>query len=186
MDFDAVASAARETPSFFVRRCKSPEQLIGRVREVAAANGPIDVLDIHDHGKRGHLRLGTGLLFHHEGAGLHLARALRPYLTPDARIRLLGCETAVGDEGRRLLSMLRDELGGAIVIYGTLATIVPDSFEEGVFLKSSEDVYLFSSTEAMRREAPTWEDRLAELRSWSAAHAIVLDQATPARTESRL
>jgi hypothetical protein len=159
-----------QTETFKVEQCSSPSALVKTVRGVARTNSRmIDALDLYDHGASGHLYMGDEKLFVQDGTGRLIARALRPLLTPDARVRLLGCETAVGDDGRALLLMLREELGRA-VIYGTLRNVYPKHFDHGGFRVRWDDTFLFSSTEAAMRPVPTHSDREAELASWAAAN----------------
>src|SRR5262249_29455086 len=88
-----------QTLTFKVERCSSPMQLVRKVRKVALDNGAmIDILDLYDHGGSGHILMGDDVLFDDRGVGLPVARALRPLLTPDARVRLLGCDIATFTE----------------------------------------------------------------------------------------
>jgi hypothetical protein len=152
--------------TFKVELCASPGDLVSVVRKVALKCGAmIDVLDIHDHGRRGHIQLGGPVLFHEDGTGRSIARSLRSILTVNARVRLLGCETAVGGEGARLLTTLGEELEGPVV-YGSLTRIIAQHFNQGVFDRSLEERYLFSSTEALVSPGPDTSVRLAELRKW--------------------
>jgi hypothetical protein len=128
----------------------------------------IDVLDIHDHGKPGHIYMGDDYLFHYNGTGRLIARSLRPLLTTDARVRLLGCLTACGAQGQQLLTMLKEELGTA-VIYGTNALIDASRFGSGGFDRRWDDSFLFSSTDAVTRIAPDHAGRVAEIASWCAS-----------------
>lgn len=172
-DIDPVAFqvTARGDAPFVMRRCRSPHGLVKVVRDVVIERGMlIDTLDLYDHAAPDHARMGDGILFDIAGKGISILRSLRPFLTPDARVRLLGCETARGKEGQKLLKMLRDELGGGVVVYGTLGTIIPSLFEGGLFRRDQETSFLFSSTEASSRVAPSWEDRQREIATFLRAH----------------
>ena len=115
---------ARPAPGFEVVRCDSPRELVSTVRDVVRRTGQmIDVLDLYDHADSGVQEMGEGILFDYTGTGREIARALRPLLTRDARVRLLGCKTALGPHGQRLLTWLREELGQSIVVYGTISPV---------------------------------------------------------------
>lgn len=174
---DAARMSEQASPPFFVRRCASPRDLARIVREIAVEYGRVDTLDLHDHGARGHLTMGDAILFAGDGArpydgalkiGADIAAELWPLLTPDARVRLLGCETARGDEGRRLLLQLRAALGGRVTVFGTLGRIDTGQFDASGFQKLYlEELYLFSSTEAESRGGPTFEARDQEIVAWA-------------------
>jgi Domain of unknown function (DUF4347) len=173
-DFDLVARMARCTETFKVARCCSPDALAQTVRSVASASHtPVDTLDLFDHGGGGFLWMGEQKLFIQDGTGLSIARALRPLLTIDARVRLLGCETAVGAAGRALLTMLREALGGSVVVYGTVTTTDSTNFDHTGFRKIDEERILFSSTEAATATAPSALARGIEWDSWYASNAPV-------------
>jgi len=172
-DMDLLASNARRGERndwFRVKQCEIPRALFGTVREVAAAKAKmIDTLDLYDHAGPGHLRMGDEILFDHRGRGRMIARLLRPLLTPDARVRLLGCNTAVGAEGRELLRWLKEELGPGVTVYGSIQPVRADHFTAGIFQRDLEADSLFSSTEASARIAPDVTARANELASWHAA-----------------
>src|SRR4051812_25346463 len=96
-EIEPAAEVTRESGAFHTARCSSPLELLPTVRDHAARFGVIDTLDLFDHGGNGHLFMGNRVLFNDDGTGRLIARWLRPLLTPDARVRLLGCETAVGE-----------------------------------------------------------------------------------------
>ena len=176
------ASAPQPVEGFVARTCKSPNDLLAVVRAaVLQARQHVHTLDIFGHGSAGFQYLGKDVLFGvSNGAlttGAGIAQGLRRFLTPDARIRLLGCVTAVGESGRALLLSLREELGGSVTVYGTVASLnarprpphggIDDGeFDERGFKAVKDDDWLFSSSEARRRLAPT-QDELANLnREW--------------------
>lgn len=172
-DIDPVADqvTARGGDPFVMRRCRSPHALVKVIRDVVIERGMlIDTLDLYDHAARDHVRMGDATLFDIAGKGVSILRSIRPFLTPDARVRLLGCETAQGEEGRELLKMLCKELGGGVVVYGTLGTITETLFVGGLFRWDKEMSFLFSSTEASLRVAPSWEDRQREIATFLRAH----------------
>ncbi|GIJ43351.1 hypothetical protein Val02_02370 [Virgisporangium aliadipatigenens] len=100
--------------------------------------GPAVTLDLLGHSTRGHhlLRLGTTAI-----DMLHppVARFFRELAAEDVmgragivRVRLLGCETAVTEAGRRTLRMLAYTL--RVPVYGTLVPLMkshsgPDGFD---------------------------------------------------------
>ena len=171
---DQAATLAQPTPSFQVARCGSPRELVKTVRGVASRTGQrIDVLDLFDHGLPGRQDMGDDVLFDHLGTGMQTALALRPLLTADARVRLLGCETALGPNGQALLRLLHETLGGSITVYGTTTMVeagdpVAQDFDGSGFKKVREDSFLFSSTEAATRPLSARETRDQELREWYA------------------
>lgn len=141
----------------------------------------IDTLDILGHGSSGHQYLGAEVLFNVENGvlakGQGIARGLRRFLTPDARMRLLGCWNATGESGRALLLGLREEIGESVVVYGAISDlnarekppnggIEDGEFDERGFKDLKECDWLFSSTEARRRLAPTHGARVAENQAW--------------------
>ncbi|APR84942.1 Hypothetical protein A7982_10291 [Minicystis rosea] len=178
IDPAALLTQGSQNLTFQMRRCRAVRDFVNTVRKVAFEGAqPIDILDVFDHAGPGQQTLAGDVLFSHLGTGRMIARALRPLLTVDARVRLLGCETAVGPDGRQLLQILREELGGSIVVYGTIERVEADvdkvhEFDERGFKKEREDGFLFSSTEAMQRVAPSHSTRSEELRSWRAALGI--------------
>lgn len=164
--FDLIAEQAVPTDTFRVARCWSPQQLVPTVRGVAVErNMLVDTLDLVDHGGSGALFMGDDYLFRSDGTGLVLAQALRPLLTTDARVRLLDCNTATYDAGRTLLRTLRKAFGGSVVVHGTIVSLFYYNFGRSGFKKNLEDKFLFSSTDAELRIAPTADVRQAELSS---------------------
>jgi hypothetical protein len=165
-----AARAANTTDWFRVARCDFPREVVGVVREVAAERrSMISTLDFYDHGESGHLRMGSDTLFSHRGTGRMIARMLRPLLAPDARVRLLGCNCAVGQPGRDLLLMLHEEFGPGVAVFGAIRPIDADDFPSGIFDRLEEEVCLFSSTEAASRIAPDIAARNEEVAVWCAA-----------------
>lgn len=179
-----VLKAAPDEPErgFFVVSCRSPDEVVPRARDIAR-KGMIDVLDFVDHGDDGRFRMGINMLFNDSGTGRQIARALRPLLTPNARVRLLGCETALGESGQRLLMMLQREFGDGVAVYGTLCRITHQQFGPHGFQKRYEERFLFSATEAATRLAPTFEERADEVVEWY--RSATLGDVTPSRSGSQ-
>ncbi|MBK9264230.1 MAG: DUF4347 domain-containing protein [Polyangiaceae bacterium] len=188
-EIDAIAAlVAQHAPSksqvFFVRSCESPDKLVRIVREIAAKHGLIDTLDLYDHGAGGFLQMGDALLFGRDDAtDLAIAEQLRPLLTKGARLRLLGCDTATGAAGRKLLTKLHAAFGGDVTVLGTIASITLSQFDElGFRRKHFEELYLYSSWEAIRdeqanRRPPTFDERDDALIAWGRAQRQLLGQA---------
>ena len=177
--FEAAAlRVGRDTDTFAMRRCTAPGMLLDAVvSAVRTLNEPIGVLDLFAHGGSGRLHMGEpreSLLFSADGVsagpGQALAARLSDFLTQDAHVRLLGCETALDESGKRLLLSLQRAFGKSIVVYDALQAVRPSDFGVGGFLTSREEHTLFSSTEAKELEddevAPTYDERGDELVVW--------------------
>jgi hypothetical protein len=182
----ALERAKEIENEFLVRTCNSPTELLGVVREAVLLTGQrISTLDIFDHGAQGVQKLGNEVLFAASSppdpaalkSGAEIARRLSLFLTPDARVRLLGCKTALGATGQTLLLSLQREIGAAVVVFGTNAladaaeetpgfTMDPGEFGARGFKALKEDEWLFSSTEARDRQAPDQEARGKENEGW--------------------
>lgn len=176
------ASAAQQVDGFVARTCRSPTDLLPVVREaVLQTRQRVHTLDIFGHGSAGFQYMGKEVLFGvSNGAlttGATIAQGLRRFLTPDARIRLLGCVTAVGESGRALLLSLREEVGASVTVFGTIASLnarprppqggIDDGeFDERGFKAVKDDDWLFSSSEARRRSAPTHDEQADLNRAW--------------------
>lgn len=165
---------------FTIARCDDPHSLARVVREAvqkqaAPEHNLITTLDLFDHGGPGRMRMGNEMLsLHHFNGGPKAepsgqsAEDLRDYLAPDARVRLLGCNTACGEEGRQLLLDLHAWLNqnGSTdrLAYGAIYNVRPDRiFDAHGRFNSDEAVYLFSSREAQARVAPSIEERIKEI-----------------------
>ncbi|MDQ3265883.1 MAG: hypothetical protein M3Y59_19880 [Myxococcota bacterium] len=109
-----------------VLRCQRPHQIL---YELANVGQPITLLDLHGHGGPGFMNLGDDRFVDWRWRGMATLTPLRPYLAADAKVRLLGCHTALGEEGRELLVRSSAELGG-LLVYGTLVELLPRHFEE--------------------------------------------------------
>jgi Domain of unknown function (DUF4347) len=169
-EFDLAFELAEKTADDFrVAWCRSPGELIDTMRKaVTETLLEISTLDIYGHGSMGRQKLGEDVLFDaYDENGI--ARSMRKFLTPDAHVRLLGCTTALGDPGRKLLQDVRNALGEARVVYGTIVNCEACiDFGPRGLLAEMEDEYLFSSTEAISRKAPNQVERQEELGSWFA------------------
>jgi hypothetical protein len=169
---DAVASRVCTGDTFHVRRCSTPAELCSVVRRVAHQHGRIDILDLHDHGSSGSIRMGDDVLFRTNDepsaplANAEIARELTEYLTDTAQVRLLGCSTATFPEeqplstglaGRLLLLKLWMELGDQRTIFGT-----NDMVRENQFLASGFEAdrsMLFSASAALDFDPPDYPTR---------------------------
>jgi len=94
-------------------RCQRPAQLYNAV---ASIGRPVRLLDLYGHGAPGKLRLGDKELLDVRPRTWKVVAELEPLLAPDARIRLLGCNSAVGEGGFRLLHGLSAALSGRLVL----------------------------------------------------------------------
>lgn len=152
-------------------RCSGPDDLLGVVKAaVAVKGGPLERLDIFDHGKGGLQQLGPQVLFGvHDSktpaakmVGFDLIKSLSECLTHDAHIRLLGCETAIEPRGQRLLLDAAGAFGFQRVVYGTVDNITANHFDANGFKTIAECPFLFSSHDAKLRQAPTHQKKLTE------------------------
>jgi hypothetical protein len=169
-EIDAAAAAAVSVPPrFFVERCGPPAALWPVLRDIVLREeAKIDVLDIFDHADRGVQKLSDERLFDYQETGFPLATKIAQLLTPDAHVRLLGCTTALGQQGKDLLIGLQRAFGRSVVVYGTLGPIRGDvDFDEGGFCAVGDESKLYSSTEARAAALPPgWAERTAELIAW--------------------
>lgn len=170
-----AAQLADDPPRFLLRRCARPGDLYEVVRSaVRDLNAPVRVLDLFDHGGNGHMTLGDPMsefLFDPDSTGHEVARSLSDLLTSDAHVRLLGCETALGEAGKRMLFNLQRAFGKGIVVLGTLAAVHPDrDFDGRGFRVEREEALLFSSTEAAAlpggKLPPTYDERYVQRIAW--------------------
>lgn len=173
---EAMAARIVEIPGqLLVRRCSRPEDLYDVVlAAVRAFHMPVRVLDLYDHGGNGHLTMGdptSTFLFGPTATGHDLARRLSDLLTFDAQVRLLGCETALGEAGKAMLINLRAAFGKGIVVQGTLSVVDPQTdFHPRGFRADREDALLYSSSEAAllpdAQLPPTFDERYIQRIAW--------------------
>lgn len=150
-----------------VARCRAPGELVQTVRSIVLRHRqPIDRLDIFDHGRGGKQTIADEDLWDYKGQGKHIAQALRLYFTSDAHVRLLGCVTSKGENGRELLNMLDDAFGGHIVVHGTIKIVRHEHFDSRGFKAQHEEEFLFSSTQAREKGPPTEGERIEEVSKW--------------------
>lgn len=156
-DIDPAAELAKSRDSFIVERCGPPAELLGRLRAIVLREyAKIDVLDIFDHAAHGEQKLSDEPLFvHYDEESFQLAREVAELLTPDARVRLLGCEVACEESGKALILGLQLAFGGSVVVYGALeSTHGDEDFDECGFKRRSDEIKLCSSTELRAADAP--------------------------------
>jgi hypothetical protein len=163
---DDVADSVVDTR---VVRCRTAEELVTEVARARAALGPLDQLDIVDHGEPGLARLGSDVLFEvetDEGGlkGLSTARAIAVHLSSTARVRLIHCNTAEGATGRSLLLQLARVFGENREVFGGIGSINEDDFDSAGFDPRSECPSLFSSEEAMSGPAVAGSARVQVCR----------------------
>jgi len=152
-----------------VARCGRPDELPAIVEGVSRAEGPIDTLELFDHGGPGVLKMGSATLFRSDARpdtrleGFEIARRIAPFLTSNAQIRLVGCHTAglaaderealvLGQEGRYLLLKLALELGAHRIVSGTIQATDDDNFDRSGFI--GDTAYLYSSLAALDYPPP--------------------------------
>jgi hypothetical protein len=178
-----AAAAAEAAPAVSIVRCQSPDEMLERVREHTAANGLLDRLDIVDHGRAGAMALGDHLLFRSDARpeteveGAEIALELRAHMSPFAQLRLLGCQTARGEEGRMLLfklqRLLDPEIDGDRIVFGTIRRVRPVHFEDdGQFKSAVVPTMLFSSLAALDGVAPLPDDRRSNVLAIAAQRQI--------------
>jgi hypothetical protein len=170
---DDVEAKSVPSDAFVVRRCDAPSDLPGIVEAVAQRHGPIDLLELHDHGHVGFLRMGNDVLFESDGSpdtdlvGAELAASLREHLRDTAHVRLLGCVTTGATidamAGRLLLTKLAAVLGGHRVVFGTIQSVWTEDFTTTGFDAALEATKLFSSLAALDGGPPHIRARLAHL-----------------------
>lgn len=144
-----------------VRWCNSPSNLIEIVEDLARF-GPIDVLDIVDHGAAGGMMMGQEILFLFEDGkltkGEGTARCLANSLSQTAHVRLLGCRTACeagARSGRSLVLAVAQLMGANRVVFGTIERVrsMKHFSQENGFLL--EQNLLYSSLAAIDAYAPS-------------------------------
>jgi hypothetical protein len=114
-----------------------PSQIAARPLETPGAKAPAISLDLMGHSTAGHhlLRLGSTPI---DMLNPTVARFFRTLADSGllarlnvAAVRLIGCETAVSDSGRRTMRMLSRTLG--VPVYGTLVPLLESHCDAGGF-----------------------------------------------------
>ena len=180
-----------KSPTFFVDRCDSPGVLVQTLRRIAVDHGQIDTLDLFDHGGAGKLRMGNDLLFNGESnGGFSIAEELRDLIVHGGRMRLLGCNTALGVKGRNLLVRLHNIFDGHVTVFGTIAGTTIGQFDRHGFRKKYiEEFYLYSSEDAIRdwkanRRPPKFSERDKALIAWGQRQRDFLPQSIHNESQS--
>ncbi|MBZ4399860.1 DUF4347 domain-containing protein [Myxococcus sp. AS-1-15] len=134
-------------------RCQKVENLQHVVKEaVSFARAKLSRLDIFGHGQPGTLTLGDSgedIVTPDEASWKHLL-ALDGFLDDTAELRLLGCDTAVGVEGRHVLQGLQAGLsknGKQRTVWGTIATLSSFDFGPQGFREAVASAYLRSASQ---------------------------------------
>ena len=137
-----------------VAHCSTRLEFIEAVRHAATVS-PLELVDIFDHGAPGAMAIGDELLLNIGASppNVEAFESLHHYLAPTAQVRLLGCNTAVGSPGRKLLVKLAAELGEQRIVFGTIDRVEPYHFGPDGFTLVEE--LLFSSVAALDSEAPS-------------------------------
>lgn len=163
---ETIAGIVTQAPMV---RCDSPQGLVALAAQaVKDQGGLLDRLDLFDHGREGRLRMGDPVLFDYPAGGgavtgTDVAQQLKPYLSDTAQVRLLGCNTGGGEQGRQLLLQLGEIFGAQRVVYGGLAYLYEIGFDANGFLDVLTCPYLYSSKEARSGPAPaSSDDRVTE------------------------
>ncbi|RKH59223.1 DUF4347 domain-containing protein [Corallococcus aberystwythensis] len=155
-----------------IERCQKWKNLPNLALNVGR---PIDLLDLVGHGSSEDFELGDGpfLLSHVEPPEvIDVMKRVKPHLADKARVRLLGCETAVGESGLRMLKNLSRALEREVL--GTTVELLSTDFGPYGLSEEFASAYLYSShqdqpTEALSRDAfakfmrqlpHPWEQRL--------------------------
>jgi hypothetical protein len=142
-----------------------PETLVPSIVAIVRnSRETIDVLDIADHGRPGAMRLGKSILFEFHDTlvtGIEIIKALSPLISIGGSIRLLGCNTALDDRGRGLLTRLAAVASFTFKVYGTIDRVRPVNFRDPGFLGSNN--VLFSSEAAVDHFAPSAGERETNL-----------------------
>ena len=158
LTIDEVVKRVIPSPRCHVLRVATPSDFLPAVVD-AAGGEKIATLDVFDHGHQGSQNMGHGVLFDSTTVGYRYAEPLAELLADEARVRLLGCNTALGAAGRKLLLDMAAILGKRRVVYGTNCFVQFTEFGPDGFLVQQEAPCLFSSLSAVDGEAPTWKEQ---------------------------
>jgi len=178
---EQVARKVSGSTTTHIRRCRSPELLVDIVRSVRHSHGPIDSLDLYDHGTRGAIVMGAAALFGSDSdpttplTGAAIAAELAPLLSELAHLRLLGCDTAIlefndPEGGRMMLLKLARLLGPRRSVFGTIVGIGAGCFDRDGFNDERVVELLCSAYTAIDFTLPTYNQRQLALNDyWLAA-----------------
>lgn len=147
--FEEVALRAVDGPGRRFLRAQRPSEL---VYALAAIRQPIVRLDLYGHGAPGRLRLGDEVLVDADAAASGWLQGARASLAQAATLRLLGCETALGARGTRLLQTLADILD--VEVQGATGDLLPADFGPGGLLEETALRLLISARPTARSAAP--------------------------------
>jgi hypothetical protein len=148
-----------------VLSCSGVDSLVGSiVKIVRSCHETVDVLDIFDHARPGLVLLGKDTLFEFKELrldGVEIMEVLSLLVSFGGSVRLLGCNTALEDDGRCLLTRAAAASDFSLRVYGTIDRIGPAEFRKPGFSGSTD--LLFSSEAAIDRAAPSSEERRVNL-----------------------
>ncbi|NTX04625.1 DUF4347 domain-containing protein [Myxococcus sp. CA040A] len=139
----------KDSLSRFVR-CQRREQLYWIVKDVFDQVGPLSRVDIFGHGKPGTLTLGDPgqEVVTPDETSWGLLSSLGEFLATKAELRLLGCEVAACEEGRRVLKGLEARLSEGDkprTVWGITASIAYSDFGPGGIREDTVGPFLKSA-----------------------------------------
>jgi hypothetical protein len=182
----ASMAAAKQSSYAAVVSCSKVEAFVAAVQQLGQQIGPIGLLDIVGHGAPGLQMIGDEVLFQADNStitkGSDVPARLTPWLAPCARIRLLGCKTALGRPGRTLLAKLGLRFGADATVYGTIEAVAAEQFSNAGYSQTLD--LLFSSEAAIDHEAPDAKQRTENLEALIEAAAPVAAAALRSRSRA--
>lgn len=131
-----------------VERAQKISDLRFLVRRWHLRDRDVRTVDLIGHGSPGRFKLGDELLFEGD-TGLECIDALRPFLSPRAALRLLGCDVAGAtrvENGRALLSKLTARLGAARRAWAPTRPLFPHDYGAEGLLPSAKRVLVGGTT----------------------------------------
>ncbi|MFZ5445942.1 MAG: DUF4347 domain-containing protein [Myxococcota bacterium] len=138
----ALRLASGAGPKRAVARAQTPADLVFQVRRWHRRNRDVSRLDLIGHGAPGQFSLGDEVIFSEDGLGDEVAHALRPFLHPRARVRLLGCSLAPEPAQRRWVARLGQALGPEIELQvPTRGLFVHDYGPEGLAPRARSSLF---------------------------------------------
>lgn len=140
----------------------------------------IDILDIFEHGRSGHMRIGADVLIKSDDdpesqltCRVSL-KVLDDRLSDNAHVRLLGCDTAHvtngHSAGRHMLVKFARALGKKRIVFGTLAAVESDDFAPDGFIEQRGIGLFFSSLSALDSLPPSYNQRQFNLGKYWATY----------------